>query len=353
MARLEIRLDKLRENCKIVLDLCKKKNIECVGVTKLFDSCNQIVGVFYDAGIKKIADISRVNIPSGFPNLYTVLLSITPSQAALTDVSMSDEVYISSFTAAKALSKAAVIMNKEVKVMISLEAGDLRDGLYPQEVCDLAFKIKDLPNLQFTGFGANLGCLRGRVFDDAIKEKYFQTYDCLKKHGLHTKEVSIGGTVVWDALVEGTLPACVNQIRLGEAIFFGYNTSMKTKIEVLNPDALSFYGEILENQKKNTSEIGRIAYNAEGLVSNQTLSGIRRRIVCDFGELDAPGRHLFPKEEGIQFSGSSHNHTVYDVEDCSLEFKSGDEIAFTMDYHSAAFAIHSKNVSKKYIDKTI
>lgn len=353
MARLEIRLDLLRENCKFVFDLCKKRNIECVGVTKLFDSCDPIVGVFYDAGIKKIADISRANIPSEFPNLYTVLLSITPSQAALTDVPMSDEVYISSFTAAKALSKAAVLMNKEVKVMISLEAGDLRDGLYPQEVCDLAFKIKDLPNLQFTGFGANLGCLRGRVFDSAVKEKYVQTYDCLKKYGLQAKDVSIGGTVVWDSLVDGTLPACVNQIRIGEAIFFGYNTSMKSKINELNPEGLSFYGEILENKKKNTSEIGKIAYNAEGLVSNQNLSGIRRRIVCDFGELDAPGEHLLSKDEGILFSGSSHNHTVYDVEDSDLDLCPGDEVCFAMDYHSAAFAIHSKNVSKKYIDKAI
>lgn len=53
---LEINLNKIRENTKIVNELCQKSGVEVVGVTKVTNGSIEVAQAMVEGGIKIIGD---------------------------------------------------------------------------------------------------------------------------------------------------------------------------------------------------------------------------------------------------------------------------------------------------------
>ncbi|MFS8541272.1 MAG: alanine/ornithine racemase family PLP-dependent enzyme, partial [Tissierellales bacterium] len=69
--KVEIDLNKLRHNVRVLVDLCKKYNIDVAGVTKVLCGNPEIAKAYVDGGVKYIADsrienlikLKEINLP--------------------------------------------------------------------------------------------------------------------------------------------------------------------------------------------------------------------------------------------------------------------------------------------------
>ena len=71
------------------------------------------------------------------------------------------------------------------------------------------------------------------------------------------------------------------------------------------------------------------------------------RSIVDFGQLDVDVKDLRPKDENIQFVGTTSDMTVYDLGKDKGKYKVGDQIHFMPNYVSIARLMNSRYMSKK------
>jgi predicted amino acid racemase len=204
-----------------------------------------------------------------------------------------DYLFLSDMVHLKALK--GLPPEREVGVYLSVEAGDLREGALAGELSGLiraAARFKGRTHI--VGFAANYGCLRGFI---PMKEEVAQFRslcdDAAAAAGLATYTLSIGGTSIFDLLEDGSLKGLIDQVRIGEAIYFGYNMSLHRRIEGLHNDAFILTGEVMEVKEKLVSGEETRGFNAFGRKPESPWRGYRKRAILNFGELAAPTRSLF------------------------------------------------------------
>ena len=283
MAILNVNILSIIKNLTTVKLLCEKRGCELVPVTKICHSEPVIVEAFKDQGIKMIADSSIGSLCGFDTDIKRFLLKLGLNDARYGDIDC-EYIYTSSIEVIKALSQRDD--GKSYRVYLALELGDLREGILPEELPDFTHDVLALPNIIIAGLSANFGCLIGRLPDSDVTEVLGEAVDSVKrKTGFEFDVVSFGGTAVYPAVLDNTLPGHVNQIRIGEAIFFGYNLCTNESITGLIEDAFVLSGEILEVRVKSVDCKGKRGYNAFGEEIKITDKGCRRRAVLDFGEL--------------------------------------------------------------------
>jgi predicted amino acid racemase len=156
----------------------------------------------------------------------------------------------------------------------------------------------------------------------------------------------LGGTAVFDLLDEGSDRGGITQLRIGEALFFGYNMSAGKALPGFERDAFAFYGEIIEVKEKDVSFSGSFGFNAFGTRVPLNGSGRRIRAVLDFGELAAPISCLKPAAEGVSLVGSTHDFAVADITECGRRPRVGDVLEFATNYTGASCAMLNPSVRK-------
>ena len=345
MAVLSVNILSIIKNLTTVKALCEKRGCELVPVTKICHSEPVIVEAFKDQGIGMIADSSLDSLCGFDTDINRFLLKLGLNDARYGELDC-EYIYTSSIEVIRALSQRDD--GKNYRVYLALELGDLREGILPEELPDFTYDVLSLPNITIAGLSANFGCLMGRLPDREVSVVLGKAVDSVrKKTGFKFDVVSFGGTAVYPALLYGTLPKQVNQVRIGEAIFFGYNLCAKESITDLIEDAFIFSGEILEMRTKYVDNKGKRGYNAFGEEIKITDTGYRLRAVLDFGELGAPSKGMVPVDPGVRVSGSTHDYTVVDIQESENKYCVGDTVDFVLNYCSAAQAYISPQIKKR------
>ncbi|MDI6601067.1 MAG: alanine/ornithine racemase family PLP-dependent enzyme [Thermoanaerobacteraceae bacterium] len=345
--KIEVHLDHIRENAGIVVKLCGEKGIEVMGVTKGVCAIPDIVKAMLDGGVKKLGDSRLLNISAireaGFNvPIYLIripMISEIPELVDLADGSLNSEVSV-----IKAISEEANARGKTHRVILMVDVGDLREGVMPEDVLDTVGEIIDLPGIELEGIGTNMGCYGGVLPTYENTKLLVEITDEIEKvYGIKMNTISGGSTATLKLMSEDSLARGVNQLRIGEGILLGTDSTNDEAIAYLSQDTMVLKTEVIEVKVKPSVPIGKIGKDSFGNVPVFKDRGLRKRAIVALGKQDCRIEGLIPKQEGIEILGASSDHMLLDVTETG-DVKVGDIIDFSMSYSAMLSLMTSKYV---------
>ncbi len=355
MARLTVDIAKLRYNAGYLRSFCARRDLELLGVAKGCNGHHSIIDVFQESGIENLG-FSRLSVArEAAPRLINkpTLISFHPKKEAAFIPHFFKTSFNSELASIRALAAAADFIGRDHEIILMVEAGDLREGVMPEDVLGTVRRILEIKTkrLKFRGLGANFGCCSG-TFPDSRNLNTLQelALDIEKRLGYEIRTVSVGGTVLLDWLKNNAPPSKINQLRVGEAILVGNNQTTNEKIDYLHSDAFTLKGEILELKEKPSAPTGRQGLDAFGRAPVFIDRGIRKRAILNFGVLDTEPAGLIPRAKNIEIINSNSDYTIVDVTDCDPPLRKGEILEFDLNYGAMARAFISPNVDIQVLD---
>lgn len=349
---LEIDLDKITANAERVVVKCREKGIEVLGVTKGFSAMQQIVSAMLAGRIEGLADARMENIvelrKQNFQNPITLLriprLSNVNNVVQYADTSINSEVAV-----IRALAAVALQLGKRHNIMLMVDVGDLREGIMQENVLDTVRQIGGLPGVNFIGIGTNMGCFGGILPSVNNLGLLIELGVAVERQlGRRLEVISGGGTSTLLLVERDLIPAGINQLRIGEGILLGTDTTNNRSISWLYQDAFRLRAEVIEVKDKPSVPIGEVGKDAFGNTPQFIDAGIRKRAILALGKQDVYIEGIFPLEEKAKILGASSDHTIVDITDAGQEIVVGDELVFGLTYPGLLSASDSRYVEKRF-----
>ena len=150
-------------------------------------------------------------------------------------------------------------------------------------------------------------------------------------------------------MCNGQMPARVNQLRIGEGILLGTDTTHNCSIPWLKQNAFLLYSEIVEIKDKPSLPEGDTGMDAFGNIPKFEDLGIRKRAIIALGRQDVSPEGILPCDEKIRVLGASSDHTILDITDAARDYKVGDSISFHLNYQGLLHLCGSRYIKKIYI----
>ena len=354
--QLIIDLKKLNENLNIVGKMSKAGHCSMMIVTKSFCADTRIVGEILKSDyVDYLADSRIKNIATYSDKAHmvgkeTVLLRL-PMQSEIEEVVRYADVSLNSeIETVRLLDKEAGKQNKTHKVILMVDLGDLREGMFYKDedeilaVCGENLKMR---HTQLFGIGTNLTCYGAIIPKKDNLGILAQLAARIERDfSIKLPMVSGGNSSSVYLIPKKELPAGINNLRLGEAFILGNETAYTNRIEGTHKDAVTLRAQIIELKSKPSLPIGEVGVDAFGQVPVYEDRGVIKRAILAVGKQDVNPDGLEPVDSGIDILGGSSDHIIADVSKC--DYKLGDTIDFLPDYGSFLKLFTSPYVSKVY-----
>ncbi|WP_372712994.1 ornithine racemase Orr [Ilyobacter sp.] len=349
--KLLVDIKKIKQNGSILVKESSRKGIEVAGVTKVVCGNPTIAQALVDSGIKIIADSRIENLKKLTDiNCKKMLLRIPMPSQAEDVVRYADTVLVSEIFTIKKLSEQAYIQKKVIHLILMIDLGDLREGLfYESEILKTVSEIVNLKNINLLGIGTNLSCYGAVIPSRQILEKLILMKKKIKDLFNINLEVISGGNSGSISLFEDDqLPKGINQLRLGASIILGIGID-HLPIEGLLTDTFILEAEIIELRKKPSLPLGEQGLDAFGNKPVFVDMGIRSRAICAIGRQDVNPEDISPLDHNINILGGSSDHLILDVTDAEENLKVGDKIRFRVNYGGCLSLMTSPYVQKEFL----
>jgi len=160
--------------------------------------------------------------------------------------------------------------------------------------------------------------------------------------------ISGGGTSTLFLVENNQVPAGVNQLRIGEGILLGTDTTNNRIIPWLHHDAFLLRAEVIEMNCKPSIPTGTIGRDAFGEIPEFTDLGIRKRAILSMGKQDVNIEGIVPIDSKLIILGASSDHLIIDITDSEQSIKVGSEINFSLTYSGVLSVSDSKYVAKRF-----
>jgi predicted amino acid racemase len=257
-----------------------------------------------------------------------------------------------------------VKQGKTHKVLLMVDMGDLREGIWFTETAELEAavrKVLELPGLELYGLGTNFGCYGTVLATEENAAEFVRVAKRLENRLSIKFQYLSGGNCSSCRLAErGTLPEEINHLRIGAQHAFGieyvegrylegYCHSSKDIGKYVS-DAYILKGEIIELRKKPTVPVGELGLDSFMNAKVFADRGIRTQALLSFGRQDVPWENIHPVDERIQVLGQTSNHTVIDLEDADGAYRLGDIAAFEIDYTALLYLCNARDIGKFFIE---
>ncbi|MCU1355118.1 MAG: hypothetical protein JWM89_536 [Acidimicrobiales bacterium] len=349
--RLEVCLDRIHHNARTLVERLGARGITVAGVTKATLGAPEVARALVAAGVTSIGESRVENLEAlrhaGLTSPMVLIRSPMASQAdrvvAAADVSLNSEVAV-----LEQLSAAAVAQGRTHGIVLMVELGDLREGVLPADLLDVARRTGELPNLSLRGIGTNLACQSGVAPDDDNMAELSALAASIEAALDITLDLVSGGNSAnlgW-AMRTATVGR-VNHLRLGESILLGTDPLDRRPIDGLHTDAITLVAEVIESKAKPTRPWGIIQQTAFGLQDAPTDRGTTSRAILAIGRQDVDPDGLVAPP-GLEILGASSDHLVLDAGDAPLPV--GTEVRFQLDYSALVRAATSPFVARCYLD---
>ena len=348
--RLEIFVDRIETNARCVIELCRQHGVQVTCVTKVMGSHPALLHALENAGADMIGD-SRVSNLESISNtglaVPTMMLR-PPAPSHVADVvRCADYSLNSSARTVELLSEAAQLTGREHKVVMMVDVGDLREGIWPDRVVSVVRAVAHLPRIEVVGLGTNLACFGGVIPDTEHMQQLIDLRDqCREATDLPLDLLSGGNSANLPLMVGGGLPPEINHLRIGESITLGRNVIDRTPWPGTRQDTFRVVAEVIEVERKPSIPIGLRSQDAFGGQATFVDRGIRTRAICNIGRQDVVVDGVTPVDPGMIVLGGSSDHLIVDVEQAAEEVRTGSEIAFIPSYGSLLAATTSPYVQK-------
>jgi ornithine racemase len=350
--RVTIDLDIIERNARAVTEACARYGIGVFGVTKGTCGTPQVAAAMLRGGVIGIGESRFENIQrlrrSGLTCRILLLrgppLSRVDETVTGADISLNSELAV-----IEALSHAAVRRSRVHEIILMVDLGDLREGIWPDDLLPTVAEILRLPGVRLVGLGTNLTCF-GAVLPS--ERNMAQLAGCAasveSEFGVDLTYVSGGNSSSLPFLLEGRMPPGVNNLRIGESILQGgRDTFFDRPWEELDRSAFVLEGELLEVKLKPSVPIGESGVDAFGGHPVFVDRGERLRGILNLGREDVVVDALIPQAPGVEVLGASSDHLIVDVTDVPAPPRVGDLLGFHMGYAALLAAMTSEYVEKQ------
>lgn len=351
--RLEIYPDRIRTNATAIADQCHKAGVSLACVTKVTGAHPAVAAAMVAGGADMLADSRIENLwklrQAGMTGPFLLLRLPAISRAAEV-VEVADISLNSSIDTIKALGQAAQAGGRLHKVIVMIDVGDLREGVWPDKAAQLVVEASKVAGIEVIGMGCNLACYGGVIPSEENMKLLVDTVEvCRKASGLPLSVICGGNSSGLPIMAEGRLPSQVNLYRVGEAIVLGRNVIDRSPWSGTRQDTFIAVAEVIEIETKPSLPIGDRGQDAFGGSQEFVDRGLRRRVICNIGRQDVVVDGITPVEDGIIVLGGSSDHLILDVSDVARDIKVGDEIAFYPGYGALLALSTSEYVQKVVI----
>lgn len=346
-----IDLDKIEHNALMIVELCRPHGIEVTGVTKGTCGHTEVARAMLRGGVSSIGDSRLKNIhrlrAADIQTDY-ILLRI-PALSQLEEVVGSAELSLNSeLTVLSGLSQAARRRGRLHKVIVMVDLGDLREGIWPEDLVPLVRETVALAGIQIVGLGTNLSCFGGVVPTEQNMNQLVELASEIEKScDMELKWVSGCNSSALELIASGRMPKRVNHARIGEAILLGRETVHRRPWPGTFQDAFLLHAEVLELKRKPSLPIGKRAEDAFGDTPVFADRGERDRALLNVGREDVDIRGLTPLDSRLSILGGSSGYLILDVTGARGDIRVGDEIAFAPNYSALLAAMTSEYVEKR------
>jgi predicted amino acid racemase len=350
--RVTIDLDIIERNARAVTEACARYGVSVFGVTKGTCGTPQVAAAMLRGGVIGIGESRFENIQrlrrSGLTCRILLLRSPPLSRVDETvtgaDISLNSELAV-----IEALSHAAVRRSRVHEIVLMVDLGDLREGIWPDDLLPTVAEILRLPGVRLVGLGTNLTCFGAVLPSEANMAQLAGCAAAIESEfGVGLTYVSGGNSSSLPFLLEGRMPPGVNNLRIGESILQGgRDTFFDQPWEELDRNAFLLEGELLEVKLKPSVPIGESGVDAFGGHPVFVDRGERLRGIVNLGREDVVVDALIPRTAGVEVLGASSDHLIVDVTDVRAPPRVGDLLGFQMGYAALLAAMTSEYVEKQ------
>ncbi len=348
--KITIDLSKIEHNTRIICQMCSKHNIALAGVTKGTLGMPEVAQAMIRGGATYLAESRLANIERLKQNGIEVPIILIRSPhlsdiervIKLADISLNTE-----FEVIKALSEVSIQNNTVHKIVIMVDLGDLREGVWPEDLHGLLEKTLSLNGVKVIGLGTNLTDLNGVIPTTENNQKLVDLANEMEKaFGIEFELLTAANSSSIKLLEDGGIPPGINHFRIGEAILLGCETIAREKITDAYQDAFVLTGEIIERKLKPSTPIGEIGQDAFGNTPVIEDKGMMLRGILNIGRQDANISGLKPQDKNISIIGACSDHLILDLTKADY-LKVGDMVSFELEYSALLAAMTSPYVAKE------
>jgi predicted amino acid racemase len=348
-----IDLDKIEHNARTIVDLCRAHGISVVGVTKCTCGYPEVAKAMLRGGVISIGESQLENIQrlktAAVPAPCMLLRLPSPSEVeevvAWADVSLNSELSVLA-----RLSEAAQRSCRVHEVIIMVDLGDLREGLWPRDVIPFVREALRLEGIRITGLGTNLACFGGVVPGaDNMQRLVELAGEIDRTFGLRVEWISGANSSGLKFIAAGQMPPQVNQARIGEAILLGRETTHRQPWPGTFQDAFSLRAEILELKTKPSTPVGERSEDAFGHLALFENRGDIERALVNIGREEVSVEGITPQDPRLRVLGASSSYLVVDVTGAAGSLRVGDELVFSLNYGALLTAMTSEYVRKQVL----
>ncbi len=321
MPVLSIDLQKIKKNTSNIIRLLG--GIELVAVTKAIAGDNKIARALIEGGATLLLD-SRISNLKAYKDLPVkrMLLRLPPN-AKSSDVENLVDYYLVSNTE-DIVSIEKMHKSKPASIILLIETGFKREGFLEDELREVIAWVRKSKLIKFAGVATCTDCMNGCDPKDQLE--LFR--DIVNKLDLPEGAIVSGGNSrVLHQAFKNNIPKKINQLRVGESILLGHDTSKYKRLLGNATDVFKLKAELIETRAKDGERIGVVGVGVQDIGA---------------GGLTA----LDDEVLGIRKKYSDYI-TVSIKRGCRLNKK---WLTFKPDYYALMALNSSKYVIKKYID---
>lgn len=349
---LSVDLDLIRFNAHRVCSMAAAAGVSIWGITKGLCGEPGVALAMLEGGCSALGDsrlqnfekMRRAGIEGPFFLIRIPMLSEVDRM-----VQLADGCLISSLETLEVLEGRCALERKPFRVILMFDLGDLREGFMVEDAPKVGDFCASLSWVKVEGVGTNLGCFGGVLATPANQTELLEVAKVIREaSGFDVPIVSGGGTLALKLLEDGTLPSGVNNLRVGEGIILGTDSTGMRDIPYLRRDAVKLIAEVVELRRKPSVPRGEIGRDAFGNLPVFEDLGERLRAILAVGRQDTRPEGLTPLDERVRILGASSDHMICDVEDAP-DVSMGCKLSFRPNYGAMLQSATSEYVVKEYL----
>jgi predicted amino acid racemase len=349
--KLSINLNKFRHNLTTLNNLLDTHGMTMMAVTKVFCAVQPLIDIINDSPVKFIADSRLMNLKTMKTTKTRVLLRLPSVHEANEVVTSCDISLNSEIETIKVLDNMSKKNNKRHGIILMIDIGDLREGLYYKEnIIETIQKVMTLKHIDLVGLGTNLTCYGGIIPDEDTLSKLTRINSIIKDTlGLDLPIISGGNSSHLHLLKQDIKMPYINNLRIGEALVLGRETAFGQPINEIYQDVFTLEADLIEVKLKPSMPEGKIGMNAFGEIPIFRDLGLMKRGIIALGRQDVDFHELNPMDHTIRLIGSSSDHIIVDLTHSTIDYQVGDVLSFQLSYGSLLSLMTSQYVKKVYI----
>lgn len=351
MSELTIDLIKIGHNARLISSMAREQGIEIFGVGKGMRAPLEVAETLVRGGCSGLGDSRLENlqrIREGQPGVPLMLLRLPRISRASEIVAVADISLVSERATCEALSVAAGRIGKTHEVLLMVDLGDLREGVWPPDFMPFVREVSLFPSLRIYGVGTNLTCYGGVMPE---KENLSQLVALARQASEYLGRelvVSGGNSSSLDLLFAREMPQGITNLRVGEGILLGREAIRRSPVPGAFTDTCVLSAEVIELKHKPSIPIGKVGIDAFGNIPKFLDRGVRLRAILSVGRQDVNVDGLIPRLPGAIVLGASGDHLMLDVHDCDA-VSMGDILEFDVDYGAMLSASTSPYIRKVFL----